>query len=416
MRKRTNAGPEICCPQCKSEIVVVRPRSAVVELVNRVERATGKLVIPGVITVFAGCLFTGCLVYGFNTIYIIFGPEDAAKIVSSGVEPASWGSILFRILDTIIHPLTTPEQVSKWKLYVGLPLIPILLILSRTNLADSVLPILPVVFFATQAITEGTDRSNLGNSWHPSPTLAFATLPYLRGAYNEFFERVFGNRLRAWNKELQPRAGENMERDGQEADGQRVHNQLDEQDEEDEGEVLLEVNVDIDLLEEDGDDDGDDNDNDVEDDVEEIEDPNQDHQLANPVPLPAAAAAAAAAAGQAQPPVLPAPAARVNNLVISIGQLADTTLGALIFPEIASEMGSLLQLVLPRSWTTPPGTWERRTPGLLQTKWGRTLVGGCLFVVLKDAVVLYARWKQAQTHRHRKVLDYDRASRAGQRL
>ena len=44
----------------------------------------------------------------------------------------------------------------------------------------------------------------------------------------------------------------------------------------------------------------------------------------------------------------------------------------------------------------------------MQEKWGRSLVGGCLFVVLKDAVMLYVRWKMAQMHRGRRVLDFDR--------
>ena len=43
---------------------------------------------------------------------------------------------------------------------------------------------------------------------------------------------------------------------------------------------------------------------------------------------------------------------------------------------------------------------------LLQEKWGRSLVGGCLFVVLKDAVMLYARWRMVEMHRKRRVVDY----------
>jgi hypothetical protein len=31
-----------------------------------------------------------------------------------------------------------------------------------------------------------------------------------------------------------------------------------------------------------------------------------------------------------------------------------------------------------------------------------------LFVVLKDAVMLYVRWRSARMHRERKVLDFER--------
>ena len=61
-------------------------------------------------------------------------------------------------------------------------------------------------------------------------------------------------------------------------------------------------------------------------------------------------------------------------------------------------------------WTTPPAPNKLGgrivARGLLQEKWGRSLVGGCLFVVVKDAVGLYVRWKMAQMHRGRRVLDY----------
>jgi len=72
-------------------------------------------------------------------------------------------------------------------------------------------------------------------------------------------------------------------------------------------------------------------------------------------------------------------------------------------------MGGLLKYLLPKSWTS--SVMDRGRLGLLQTRWGRSVVGGCMFVLLKDALVLYCRWKLAQTHRRRKVLNYDRAKK-----
>ena len=42
------------------------------------------------------------------------------------------------------------------------------------------------------------------------------------------------------------------------------------------------------------------------------------------------------------------------------------------------------------------------------------MVGGCLFVGIKDAVMLYVRWKMAQNHRRRRVLDHDGGKKRGQ--
>lgn len=123
---------------------------------------------------------------------------------------------------------------------------------------------------------------------------------------------------------------------------------------------------------------------------------------------------------QNQRPQAQAAAAGANErgerrLSFSPTAIAETVLGALLFPTIAGVSGELLKLVLPRAWTTAPprSLFSGRTiaKGLLQEKWGRSLVGGCLFVVLKDAVMLYVRWRMAQMHRKRSVLDYAGAKR-----
>ena len=110
-----------------------------------------------------------------------------------------------------------------------------------------------------------------------------------------------------------------------------------------------------------------------------------------------------------------------RRLSFSPTAIAETVLGAILFPTIAGMSGELLKLILPRAWTTPAGVLagsaslgaRGRVPakGLLQEKWGRSLVGGCLFVVAKDAVMLYVRWKMAQMHRRRRVLDYEKSKR-----
>lgn len=88
-------------------------------------------------------------------------------------------------------------------------------------------------------------------------------------------------------------------------------------------------------------------------------------------------------------------------------RLASTVIGALLFPGISSFMGDVLKHVLPsrivsRSSATP-GNFAS---GLLQEKWGRSIVGGCLFVVLKDALVLYCKWRKAKNVGKRHILDY----------
>ncbi len=86
---------------------------------------------------------------------------------------------------------------------------------------------------------------------------------------------------------------------------------------------------------------------------------------------------------------------------------ADTIMGALFFPAVAAAMGELLHVSLPAKWVGRGlGVRIGGRGGLLMEKWGRSLVGGCLFVVLKDVVTLYCKWKKARDFGKRRVLDW----------
>ena len=330
-----------------------------VELVNAIERITGRLVVPGLLLTLAGTIYTGCFWHGISTIYAVFGMEDAQ-----------------RILDEVPHMSTT-------KLLVGVPSIPVLLILARTKVADNILPVIPIVFLAA-------GRSTLTDVdlWPPSAAMTIAALPYIRSAYNLIYEGLFGEQEKRWLKEIQPRAGENDTDNGAGVGGQGGNNVQGE-----EQHLLMELDVEVDLFE------------------EAAEGGNE--QIPQPQAPVGAAEAPANQEGapqnqQQQAPNPPPLAQRHNNLIISTGHIADTVLGALLFPTVSAAMGAILKAALPLSWTTPSVSSYKGRSGLLQTRWGRTIIGGCLFVVLKDTVVLYSRWKLAQSHRKRRILNYDR--------
>lgn len=100
---------------------------------------------------------------------------------------------------------------------------------------------------------------------------------------------------------------------------------------------------------------------------------------------------------------------RGEDLVLDSTSIAQTILGALVFPVVSRGVGQFLFYSLPSSLTTDAAKGVR--PGLLQTRWGRTVVGGALFVVLKDMVTTYARWRIAKGHRQRRVVDFNPAER-----
>lgn len=107
---------------------------------------------------------------------------------------------------------------------------------------------------------------------------------------------------------------------------------------------------------------------------------------------------------------------RNNNIGIrrnvSASAVASTVMGALFLPTISSVMGDILKVTLPRDWVTKKSL-RVGARGLLQEKWGRSVIGGCLFVVLKDALLLYCKWKKARDFGKKRILDYT-GKRSGQ--
>lgn len=315
--------------------------------------------------------------HGFSTIYLLFGPEDAERLL--GIDNAVGIN-------------------SKWAL--GLPFIPLALIAARTRYADNLLPILPIFYFAST----GPQRD--GPLWPPSASMTVAILPYIRAAYNEFYDRVCAPKEKAWIKQIQPRAGDHG---GDEEQGQH---QEQENGFEDGMDIGLDLQVEI-VEEEEEHEDGQPAGNAPEEEQgqanqgqDRVQDQNQNQN--HP-----------AGGNQGGPQNRHQHVHQhqhqdqhqnqngVQGLVLNFFSVPQTIMGALVFPSISAAMGALLQVALPRSWTTPPGRWDRYPAGFLQSRFGRSIVGGCLFVVLKDTLMLYSRYRLAQDHKRRRVVDYD---------
>lgn len=361
-RRRNGRGAKMVCPQCKSEIVVTRPRSYIVDTLRLVERIAGRLVLPGMVFTVAGTVWAGCCAHGIYSMYLVFGTEEAKQILEDSVD-------------------------GPWNpgMNLGLPLIPLVLIFSRTRYAEGLLPAIPVLFFAAH----NPGRDSDFDLWPPTPAMTFAALPYVKSFYGALYDRVFGGLERKWIAEVQPRAAEEIMDEVQQQDQAEGLNRFGENMN---GQILMEIDLELQVGMDDDDEPPD---------GQALQEENQN------------GADQGAQGGQAQ-----GQNAGQNNglglgrqpnaIIHDTGNLAETVLGALIFPAISASMGGLLKYILPKSWTTPSSVLERSRPGLLQTRWGRSVVGGCMFVLLKDALVLYCRWKLAQTHRRRKVQNFDR--------
>lgn len=127
------------------------------------------------------------------------------------------------------------------------------------------------------------------------------------------------------------------------------------------------------------------------------------------------AANAAEGQAQAQHEAPQAPPARRMGLGALLSSISNAVVGALILPGVSFAMGEALRLALPKTWTSSGSRnpWALYAgisgrPGLLQQQWGRSLVGGCLFVVLKDVVRVYAKSRRVAAMSNRRVKNVDR--------
>ncbi|KAG9234205.1 hypothetical protein BJ875DRAFT_376925 [Amylocarpus encephaloides] len=385
---------KIVCPVCKAPFKIDRPQDLIVNLLDRTQSMVRRLVLPTAISSLLGCGYAGLFVYGVNTLYLVFGQEEASRILVSmrTVDDSAIGAYLSRRSLTALWSLMTGTDAffprmdssgpfSHWKQWLTLPLIGPALILSRSRMADYVFPLLiPVYFF--NPLHRDIYR------WPPTAGLTFATLPYIRTAYIEFYRYAFAAVEKKWDLAVmrKPREGETAEGIAQQA----------------EDEDIFEIQI-------------------VEGDVGGDNELPNENQAPGPLQVNPQANAQGedAPLGNAQAdgvvgeqPGAVGPPHRRDDFFFqrnwSIAQAAIKITGALSLPLVSSVMGDLLEVLLPARWVGKGAFGGRySTRGLLGQKWGRTVAGGCLFVVLKDVITLYAKWKRAKNFGKRTIIDYD---------
>lgn len=357
-----SASDKILCPQCRSEIKVERPVDYLVQLCRRIDRSYSRLVLPGLAASLSGTILAGCWFHGRAAVWLVFGSAQARRI--------HWYYAARRFQHQLSYAF-----------------IPLNLIFARTRYADFVLPSGTILLLSTQ-LENGFELDR--TIWPPLPSTVFACLPALRQFYNWAYEKAFGDLNRSWIAAVQPRREEGYEgQEGNIADIMNEHEaELAEAAEDDGGGMVLELEVNLGPVDEDGQNVG--NDDIVIDGGEEGAPANGENQQG----------------GNA--------GGRVHQLLgdnelmddtSSIGQLV---IGSLLMPAAAALSGELLKAVLPHSWTNPFSNFYRGRTGFLANKWGRSVAGGLAFIAVKDMLVLYCRWRLAEGHKKRRIMNFDK--------
>ncbi|KAG0290946.1 hypothetical protein BGZ98_003231 [Dissophora globulifera] len=224
--------------------------------------------------------------YGAYAVLTVCGTEEGEKLLGS---PNPWG----------------------WRVWTGLPLIPVILIFSRTKLIDSFMPLIPLLIV-------GNDQLQV--TFPPSPALTLSVMPWVRMAYNSVWTEMVARLETRWRH--QQIAGSGVARLG--------------------------MNASIDN-------------SDV--------DPSTAIGAANPA------------------------AADEELSFFDRKDLGRTIVGALLMPAISSICGSFLgHFAFVR--TRIPDNFHRN------------LLGGCLFVVIKDLAGLVGTYQEMKRRRVRRVREY----------
>ncbi|KAI1480181.1 hypothetical protein F4774DRAFT_96383 [Daldinia eschscholtzii] len=98
-----------------------------------------------------------------------------------------------------------------------------------------------------------------------------------------------------------------------------------------------------------------------------------------------------------------------RNRVAQGKSLENFLAGSLLFPGVCYGMGEILRFVLPSRFVTRPASGF--PTGLLQERWGRSLVGGCLFVVLKDVFFLWVKYRRIMNRSSRTIKNAENRNR-----
>ena len=215
----------------------------------------------------------------------------------------------------------------------------------------------------TRTVFNKTRKFDL-HTWPPNPATTIALLPYLRLIYNQLYQSTIAPHERRWEAAVRSPTTEQAEELPQDPENQNPQqagndNNGDAMAEDDGLAFGLELEIE--------------------------QDPHPDHPVGAPI--------------------------RRNYPTAGI---LSSAIGALLFPSIAASVGGVLAVVLPTKWVSksrPTGPfWGRNAAatqgGLLAERWGRVIVGGMMFVVVRDAVVLYGKYKRAKASAEVKIRDW----------
>ncbi|KAJ1961043.1 hypothetical protein IWQ62_004007 [Dispira parvispora] len=168
--QRRNPDQPSQCPQCRTTYRLVQPRSKFIRLFQWGESIVHAVATATLVGGLTSCTLICMTTYGAFAVLTVCGAREGERLLGS---PSPWS----------------------WRIWLGLPLIPVLLVGSRLSILDSALPLLPLFFGR---------RDDLVLTVPPNPSTTLMLLPWVRVAYNELYYYFFGNLEVTWYQFMSP--------------------------------------------------------------------------------------------------------------------------------------------------------------------------------------------------------------------
>lgn len=120
--------------------------------VSRIQKLVDMSALPLGVLAVASITYSGLLVYGANSVALVFGSREAKEIFSLAIpEPRirlyNTGGFLSRAWEGLLLVICPfgPHEAMDWTSFLGLPMIAPTLILSRFRAADTSFSLFPVI-------------------------------------------------------------------------------------------------------------------------------------------------------------------------------------------------------------------------------------------------------------------------------
>ncbi|KAG4305227.1 hypothetical protein PORY_001397 [Pneumocystis oryctolagi] len=278
----------VSCPQCKYPFRLHDSSTFILWFMSRIDKVFQKSIPVFILCGLGSSALISAAFYGIHTVYTICGDMDAQKIMEF-----------------------ENNRDHFWKLALGLPSIPFILIFSQFKQFDTIIPIIPLIFFGDQALNVSRPLS---------PTFTLCILPWVRIVYNAIHRHFILPIHRRLGQELlsQDVLSDNFSSSPQ---------------------LIRQMNTRT--LENQG-----------------------NHDI------------------------------RGRMIVFEDFDFGRMLVGTLMFPKISSIIGSfIIRIPKIKKW--------------IPSKFHCSIIGGCLFIIFKDAISLFYKYQKVKQRRSRRILNYN---------